>query len=143
VDVAAGDSASVTIELPPAADEATIPGPPAGHAEPAPAAHGSSALRTLGWIGTGMLAAGATAAGALALKSSSDLQNARNTYPVTAATLQADAEHTRTYSVLADSLTAAAVVVGAVTLVATLLSPSPPRSTAGAKLEGSGLQVTF
>ena len=97
--------------------------------EPAAPAHGSSALRTLGWIGTGMLAAGATAAGALALKSSSDLQNARNTYPVSAATLQADADHTRTYSVLAEfSLTAAAVVIGAVTLVATLLAPSSAAS---------------
>jgi tetratricopeptide (TPR) repeat protein len=145
VDVAAGDSASVMIELPPPTPDeaATLAGPPGSRAEPAAPAHGSSALRTLGWIGTGMLAAGATAAGVLALKSSSDLQNARNTYPISAATLQADADHTRTYSVLADSLAAAAVVVGAVTLVATLLAPSPPRSTAGAKLEGSGLEVTF
>jgi tetratricopeptide (TPR) repeat protein len=146
VDVAADESASLSIELPPSGmEDAAMP--LGGRAEPAPPAHGSSALRTLGWIGTGMLAAGAGAAGVLALKASSDLQNARNTYPVTPATLQADADHTRTYSVLADSLTAAAVVVGSITLVATLVAPSAARPGATARVKVSPaaahLEVTF
>jgi tetratricopeptide (TPR) repeat protein len=149
VDVAADESASLFVELPPSGVADAVM-PLGGRAEPVAPAHGSSALRTLGWIGTGMLAAGATAAGALALKASSDLQNDRNTYPVAPATLQADADHTRTYSVLADSLTAAAVVVGSVTLIATLLAPSAARSgstaaTARVKLSPAAahLEVTF
>jgi tetratricopeptide (TPR) repeat protein len=146
VDVAADESASVSLELPPSgAEDGAMP--LGRRSEQAVPTRGSSALRTLGWIGTGMLAAGATAAGALALKASSDLQNARNTYPVSPATLQADADHTRTYSVLADSLTAAAAVVGSVTLVATLLAPSSPRAGTSARVKlspgAAHLEVTF
>jgi tetratricopeptide (TPR) repeat protein len=146
VDVAADESASVSIDLPPAGGEdAALP--LGARAEPAVPARGSSALRTLGWIGTGMLAAGAAAAGALALKASSDLQNERNTYPASPATLQADADHTRTYSVLADSLTAAAVVVGSLTLVVTLVAPSATRPGATARVRlspaAAHLEVMF
>jgi hypothetical protein len=146
VDVAADDSAWVTLELtatgvaaaPVAASRATNP--------TTGASRGSDVLRTLGWVATGMLAAGATGAGVLALKESNGLQSARNTFPVSAATLQADADRTRTYSILADSLGAGAVVVGGITLVATLLSSSH-RTERSAQLHAAptsvDLEVTF
>jgi tetratricopeptide (TPR) repeat protein len=143
VDVAADDNASVTLELPGPSAET---GPPSASAQPRPS-RASGTLRTLGWVSTAMLAGGATGAGALALKASSDLQNARNTYPVSAATLQADADHTRTYSILADSLTVGALVVGGVTLVATLLSVPSSRPETASRLRASptslDLEVTF
>jgi tetratricopeptide (TPR) repeat protein len=147
VDVAADDNASLTLDLPASAPEVAPPSASVPSHEPPPSAHGSDALRTVGWITTVALAAGATGVGALALKASSDLQNARNTFPVSQATLQGDADQTRTYSILADSLTIGAVVVGGVTLVAALLSPSRARAEAAAKLRVSpaslDLDLTF
>jgi tetratricopeptide (TPR) repeat protein len=127
VDVAAGDDAVVTMVIDDAAPAAAPVPSLATPVAPAPAPHSGGTLRTIGWITTAMLAAGATGAGALALKASSNLQNARNTYPVSPATLQADADLTRTYSILADSLTIGAVVLGSITLVSTLLSGGAPK----------------
>ncbi len=147
VDVAADDNASVTLDLPPLSLEAAPAQEAAAPRTAAPArSHGAETLRVVGWVTTAMLAAGAAGAGALAFKASSDLQNARDTYPVLQATLQADADHTRTYSILADSLAVGAVVVGAVSLLATLLAPSSKPET-GARLQGSpgavDLRMTF
>jgi hypothetical protein len=147
VDVAADDNASVTLDLPPLSLEAAPAQEAAAPRAAAPArSHGAETVRTIGWVTTAMLAAGAASAGALALKASSDLQSARDTYPVSQATLQGDADHTRTYSILADSLTVGAIVVGGVSLLATLLAPSSKPET-GARLQGSpgavDLRMTF
>jgi tetratricopeptide (TPR) repeat protein len=121
VDVAAEDDLSVTLELPPGLE--SFDAPRSSGVREGADAHprgGGSAWRTIGWIATGMLAAGAAGAGALSLKEASDLRNARGSYPVSAEVLRGDADLTRTYSVVADSLTVAAVVVGTITLWATL-----------------------
>lgn len=137
VDVAADDNVSVTLQLPAAESSSAallrdLSAP--SRTDAASSANGTgAALRTLGWVVTGMSAAGAVTFGLLAMKESNDLQAARASYPTSSATLNHDASLTTTYSVLADSLTAAAVVVGGITLYSTLSSsPSAPkRGSAG------------
>ena len=121
VDVAAEDQVSVTLDLPLAVNS---PGPASGRislAPPPPSSTGP-ALRTAGFITTGLFAAGAGVAGTLALRESSNLEHARATFPTSSSTLQHDSNLTMTYSVIADSLTAAAVLVGGITLYSTLTS---------------------
>jgi hypothetical protein len=139
VDVAADDNVSVALVLTTA--EAA---PPASPSQPSSATRtdapssssGSSgstgaALRTAGWIVTGASAAGAVTFGILAMNASSELSAARASYPTTSATLSRDANLTTTYSILADSLTAAAVVVGGITVYSTLSSSSASGSKRG------------
>jgi hypothetical protein len=112
-----------------------------------------SSLRLAGWITTGVLAVGAGVFGVLALRESSDLKKARDAanddrtqeYVVTKTSeLDRLANRTRNYSILADSLGAAAIVVGVVTLV----SGFGPSSESAAPQVSIGyrsmnLQVTF
>jgi hypothetical protein len=139
VDVATDDNVTVTLQIPDAGGASPTPvtkhdadGAGAGRA----AADGSGrTMQVLGWITTGALAVGAIATGIVALHESSVLQTDRNSYPQTAATLQNDAHLTTTYSIIADSLTAGAVLVGGITLVSMLggSSPATPqRGSAGA-----------
>ena len=125
VDVAADDNASVTLELS-ATGSARGPSTAAFGgtelAESRAPSHSAATLQTAGWISTGLLGAGATVAGVFALEESAELKAARATFPVSAGTLQSESDRTRTYSILADSLTAAAVAVGGVTLLWTLTS---------------------
>jgi hypothetical protein len=125
VDVAADDDMSVTLELAVAAPATTPPIGALGGAEPtvdrAPS-HNAATLRTVGWISTGLLATGAAVAGVFALRESAELNDTRDTFPTSAGTLQNESDRTRTYSILADSLTAAAVAVGGATLFWTLTS---------------------
>jgi hypothetical protein len=112
-----------------------------------------SALRTVGWITGATLTAGAITFGLLAVKESNDLKNARSTFPTPSGTLTHDANLVTTYAVIADSLTAAAVVVGGATLLSALWpsssSPTSPRSGAlvpvrlGIGLGSASLQATF
>jgi hypothetical protein len=133
VDVAADDNVTVTLTMPEPPD--ATPPPPIRveglhHAPDPPApAFSDSTLRILGWTTTGALAAGAVSFGILAARESSDLQSARAAYPTSSQVLSHDASVTTTYSLVADSLGAAALVVGGVTLVSSLLSssPSPPK----------------
>jgi tetratricopeptide (TPR) repeat protein len=134
VDVAGGDTVVVNAALPPAAFAALEPpiGRTAQANEPLSplrneptAPQGASVLQPIGWTATGVLAVGAVSFGLLALKSSSELVRTRATYPTTSATLDHEANITKTYSMLADALTAAAIVVGGVTLTSMLSSSSP------------------
>ena len=145
VDVAADDEGSVALELPaadaPPATASSQPGPlmqtPPPPAEaPAPSRSGSG-LRIAGWITTGASAAGAITVGVLAMKASNDLATARNAYPTSAATLNHDANLVTTYSVIADSLACAAVLLGGITLYSTLSSSSHETSKA-ASAAGAG-----
>jgi hypothetical protein len=104
----------------------------ASQGQPTRASGGGSAVRTVGWIATGVLAASAVTFGLLAVRDSSDLKNARNTFPTTSGALTHESNLVSTYSALADSLVAAAIVVGAITLVSALSSSSnaPPRTGA-------------
>ncbi len=150
VDVAADDNATVTLDLAPGRSEAATPLPatdrPGG--EGTGPWRGGPVLRAIGWVATGMLAAGAAGAGILAIKESNDLKDARSTYPVSAATLQGDSDRVRTYSLVADTLTIAACVVGSVTLVSTVISSSgsaPTERTATVRASPASVDfaVTF
>jgi tetratricopeptide (TPR) repeat protein len=137
-DVAAEDNVFLTLPLPGGAEASTAAGQSPQSTLPSdvpPASRGGgSPVRVVGWIATGALAGGAVTFGLLANKEATDLKNARNTFPTTTATLNHDANLTMTYSIIADSLTAAAVLVGGITLFSTLSSSSsrtPARGSAG------------
>ncbi|MGO8997977.1 MAG: PEGA domain-containing protein [Polyangiaceae bacterium] len=133
VDVAADDNVSVTLVLSAESTASTIavPQAPAPKVEPESTGNTGATLRTIGWITTGASAVGAVTFGLLAMKASSNLEAARASYPTTSATLNGDASLTTTYSILADSLTAAAILIGGVTLYSTLSSSAPTASKRG------------
>jgi hypothetical protein len=134
IDVAADDTVPVALFLP-NGEASTAPSlalSPTPRVETASSDGTWHTLRIAGWITAGASAAGAITFGALAMKASSNLQAARAAYPTTAATLQNDASLTTTYSLIADSLTAAAIVVGGITLYSTLTSSAPASSKRGA-----------
>lgn len=158
VDVAADDNVSVVVQLPAAADAAPSSSPAPqlqiSHADPPAPSNTGATLRTLGWITTGATAAGAITFGALALKESNDLKTARASYPTSAATLSHDSSMTTTFSTVADSLAAAAILVGGVTLFSTLTSspsaspkrgqnPPSPAVQVDVGLASAHLQMTF
>jgi tetratricopeptide (TPR) repeat protein len=133
VDVAADDNVSVSLVL--ASAEPLSQGSALSLSTPAKdaasAGNSGATLRTIGWVTTGVTAAGAVSMGLLAMKASSQLETDRANFPTTSATLQHDASVTTTYSIIADSLTAAAVVIGGITLYSTLTSSSPSGSKRG------------
>jgi tetratricopeptide (TPR) repeat protein len=134
VDVAAGDETSVVLDLPaPEAAPATATARPSSATESTspPVESGGNRLRMLGWFLTGTSAAGAITFGVLALSASHDLEGARAAYPTSAATLSHDASLATTYSLVADSLTAAALIVGGITLYATVSSSRAPAASGG------------
>jgi hypothetical protein len=128
VDVATDDNVTVTLQIPDAGGTSTALATKhdgdagAGHDAPSDGGH---AMQVLGWITTGGLAIGAIATGIVAAHESSVLQADRNSYPQTAAKLENDAHLTTTYSIIADSLAAGAIVVGGITLVSMLSGGSP------------------
>jgi tetratricopeptide (TPR) repeat protein len=127
VDVAADDNVAVTLQLPAQSDgNAAAPSPLSASTSDSRPSRNGPALRTAGWITTGVLAASAVSFGILALKEAGDLRTARNTFPTSSDTLTHDASTTRTYSAIADSLTAATLVIGGLTLFSTLSSQSTP-----------------
>jgi len=133
VDVAAEDNVSVQVSL--AAPDPAAPESP-GSASLAPrhvdgSSRRLSPLRVAGWVTAGTFAAGGVAFALLARARASDLQDARVQYPVTRETLDHDGAVTTTYAVLADSLFAAAAVIGTITLFSTLSSSSSARVTVG------------
>jgi hypothetical protein len=144
IDLAAEDDVSVLLQLPIAVPK-SAESAPAGVAltDTPPAPSRRSSLRIAGWVGTGLLAAGAGVMGVLAIQKGSDLRSERNAVtdnggdPTYAAEkrsrLNQLADRTRTFSVLADSLGAAAVILGAVTLL----------SGFGSSSEGSTAQVSL
>jgi hypothetical protein len=139
VDVAAGDEASVVLQLAPptaAASPVSQVLPSLDVTTRTPAGGGSSGWRTAGWIVTGVAAAGAVGFGILAKRESDDLATARNSYPVTATDLNHRAHVTTGLAIAADSLAALAVVIGGVTLYSTL---SGPRGESGSTRVSAGL----
>jgi hypothetical protein len=150
VDVAADDNVTVALQLAAPSDAAMSP-LRAATGQPEPASGGGSTLRILGWIGTSILGAGAVTFAVLADRESTTLESARASYPTTSATLTQESRLTSTYSILADSLAGAAVVLGGVTLFSTLTShDAGPRVRGGAPEVRVGvgpgvarLQLTF
>jgi hypothetical protein len=135
VDVAAEDDVLVTLEVPrspalPASSTLAVDGMVVDSSPRPPAS--ASRLRLAGWVATGVLAAGAVTFGLLARSESNDLQHVRGQFPTTTAALDHVANRTRTFSIVADSLAAAALVVGGITLY----------STVTAKTQASSAQLT-
>lgn len=123
IDVASEDDVLVTMEVPrspalPASSGWASDGMVVGSST-RPAAS-SSTLRLAGWVATGVLAGGAVTFGLLARSESNDLQQVRRQFPATAGEIDHLANRTRTFSIIADSLTAAALVVGGITLYSTV-----------------------
>jgi hypothetical protein len=141
VDVATDDNLTVTLQMTDAGGATTAM--PRHDADATSAAHstpgdGSHTLQTVGWIATGGLAIGAIATGIVAAHESSVLQSDRNSYPTSSATLERDAHSTTTYSIIADSLAAGAVLVGGITLVSVLgggSSSAPKRGSTGGEVQ--------
>ncbi len=138
VDVAADDTVTVAMQLALPADTAAAPALRTGPLtrDPETESGGGSTLRVLGWVGTGILGAGAVTFAVLANRESTTLDQTRAAYPVAAATLSHEATLTSTYSAVADSLAAAAVVVGGITLVSTFVSHA-----AGSRVRGGAGEV--
>jgi tetratricopeptide (TPR) repeat protein len=155
VDVATDDNLSISLQLPAqeSAAQTTATGASSSTASteiPSYSRTGAT-LRTVGWISTGVLAAGAATFGILALEDSGDLKSAQGTFPTSQDTLSHYASLTTRYSILADSLGAGALIIGGITLVSTLTSHSSSAalqgSTGGTRvMVGPGsarLEVTF
>jgi hypothetical protein len=86
----------------------------------------------VGWTVTGVFAAGGIGTGIAAIAETNTLKNERGTYPVSATTLHQTQTAATTFSVLADSLGLAAIIVGSVSLYFTVAgrSDSKPPPTA-------------
>lgn len=137
VEVAAGDTVKVVFTVPLAEPAASAPA--ARLTQPAPRQPSTNWTR-VGWISTGVLGAGALGAGVLAFLASRDLQSARDSYPVSPATLDSKASKVSRYALVADLLGAATVVAGGLTLTYTL-TRSPEREVAVA-LSPVGVALT-
>jgi hypothetical protein len=72
----------------------------------------SSSRVWLGWTATGLCAAGAAVFGVMAYRSSKDLGELRQSYPVTREALDSRQRTTRTFGAVADGFAAAALVLG-------------------------------
>jgi tetratricopeptide (TPR) repeat protein len=121
VDVAAEDDVSLTLELPALAAVRADALSPSGLTDrAAPSSKDGRSWRIAGWVATGVLAAGAVGVGLLARHESGDLRAARELYPANASTIDRLADRTTTYAVIADSIAAAALVVGGITLYSSL-----------------------
>ncbi|HXX67549.1 MAG TPA: PEGA domain-containing protein [Polyangiaceae bacterium] len=134
IDVAAADNVAVKLSLPATPSEvppelSTLP--PAATTVPSKTGSGTT-LRIVGWSATGVLAVGAGVSGVLALEEASQLSKSRNSYPTTEAVLKNESRLTSTYSILADSLTAAAIAVGGITLFSTVSAAVHQHSHEGA-----------
>ena len=87
-----------------------------GNRESRPIQPGRSRLPWLGWTATGLCAAGAVVFGIMAYRSSNDLRELRDTYPVSPEALDSKQRSTRILSGIADGLLAGAVVLGGLSL---------------------------
>lgn len=121
LDVSAGEQTDASFSL------ARLPAAPAApvvrEAAPVRPAHPTN-WGKIGWTSTAVLGAGAAATGILAYLASRDLRDAKNEYPTTAADLDSAASKVTRYSVAADVLGAATLIVGGLTLTYTLTRSS-------------------
>ena len=143
VDVAADDDLTVTVTLPEVSETPGAPATTAQPSAPVPSAISSSSggtWRTVGWVTTGTLAAGAVVFGILAVNESKTLKSSRDTIPVQSNTLTHEANLTQIYSILADALTAGAIVIGGITLYSTLSAPRAENPSGGTQ---PGTRVTL
>jgi len=119
IDVAAGDTVQLAFTLSEAVAPVAQPPvvvPPSVTARPGRSNRGL----IVGWTATGVLGAGAVVTAVLALRASSDLKDARNTYPVSETSLDDKSSTVKRYAIAADVLAVAALVTGAISLKYTL-----------------------
>jgi hypothetical protein len=109
--------ATAPTATPAPAPETTRPAEPVAEVRPP---EKSSTLLWVGWGATGALAIGAGVTGFLALKAKSDYDSALATFPGNAKTQSEASSNTKTFSLVADVLGAAAIVVGGLSLYFTL-----------------------
>lgn len=109
-------------------------------ASPSPGSGRSSARPPwLGWAATGLCAVGAAVFGVMAYRSSQDLQELRDSYPVSSETLDSKRSSTRLLGGIADGLLAGAVAFGSLSLYFSFDHPSlGPGTTAAASTSHVG-----
>jgi hypothetical protein len=140
VEVAAGDTQTVSLVA--AAGPAPSPTAPSDAPAPAPDKGSRSTLLTVGWIGTGVLAAGAIVTGIIATGAASDLKEARDAFPGDKSDIDSKASKTTAFALTTDVLGVAAIVLGGISLYFTLTSPSKTGQTKppapGVRMGGPG-----
>jgi hypothetical protein len=110
--------------------------------EPAPSGVRASVVTT--WSLTGALAITAGTMAGLAVAASGQLVQMRDSFGVTKEQLEGQAARTRNFSIAADVLTAAAVVLGGFALWVTLSGPASPTKVAvGVGPTGATLTASF
>jgi hypothetical protein len=133
-------------ETAPARVLAPASSPPAPTPAPDAADAPASPPYWIGWVATGILAAGAVTSGAFALAASNELDDQSRSPNVSRAELDDTHDRMRAFAITADLLGAAALITGGVTLYLSLSSERErPRSSAvrlelapaGARLLGS------
>jgi tetratricopeptide (TPR) repeat protein len=151
IDVAGGDSTSVSLEIlepatpSPAAPSPTAPTrtspseatrPPAAatattvSAVSAPAPSSSNTAFWIGITATGALAAGSAAAGILTLQAKKDFDNTLARYPVDPQEISDARSKTRSLALVADVLGGAAIVAGGLTIIAAVSGGSSSKERA-------------
>lgn len=144
VDISAGETAHVRFNF-------ALPTAGGSGAETVPPEGSHSDAIALGlWIGTGALAIGAISTGVVALHDGSTLSTDRGTFGVTRSQLDTDASHTKTFSIIGDSLGAAAIVTGGVALYFTIRAHGESKDSAkvgsagtvGVHLVGNGAALS-
>lgn len=158
VDVAAEDELTVLLQLAPVPSAKPAPVAAGGSGDGARAARNGGSLRTIGWVSAGVLGAGAVAMGLLAIHEGDTLKSERDAYQDDmSAGYAADkrsrldrlSNRTRTYSLAADVLGAAAVAVGAILLSTSArgsreaAASPPPQVGVGVGLGSMTLNVPF
>jgi hypothetical protein len=140
VEVPSGDAVAVTLRLDVRTDR-VADGRPAGGAlvetSPYPSPRRTAAI--VGWVVTGVLAAGVGVTGILALQSSKNLTNARDAFPADKSTVQGDASTTTGLSVTTDALGVATLAMGALSIYWT--ATSAPSHAVRVGVSGNGVKV--
>jgi hypothetical protein len=142
VEVAAGDVVKVAmvIAVADAPTRAAVIDKPGAAASPTDS---TANWRKIGWITTGVLAAGTMTTGALAILASRDLKSARRSYPVSANSLRDHAAKVSRYSLAADIFGAATLVAGGISLSLTLSKSSSSEVRLSVVPRGLELAGTF
>lgn len=126
VDVAAGDTVPLVVTL------ERLGQAPSGPTGGAPArVDDTKALRTIGWIATGVLGAAAITTGVLALGSAGRLSDARNAFPGSKSDIDSKSSQTLALSITSDVLGALTIVTAGVTIYLTLSAPRDPQPRVG------------
>lgn len=144
--LAGGDAAEVSLEMAPMASSAPATPPPL---PPPPPKKKEASYLWIGWVGTGVLTAGAVVTGLAAMGAANDLDDelasptADGQTPAEKAQAIDDAESQRiTLAITTDVLAGAAIIAGAVTLTFTIIDANDDDRTAAARPLTLGVRPT-